>query len=817
MPRKEKDFATGKLVDIGKPEEAVRQEQERVLFEAYGYPKSHFDIEVKIPRGIGYFAERADIVIYDSEHGRNPTEHIIGIVETKKPKQKNGLEQLKSYMTATSAEWGILTNGEDITFLCIEGARILTDYINNIPAYGQSIDDVGKLERSDLKPFKPSELKAAFRRILHTLYANTDISRREKLGSEMIKVIFAKIHDEKTYIERPPEFRIGAGEDPKAAAKRIEKLFDGVLGELKNDGIFSKHEKIELKPRDLAWVVGQLERGSLLDTDSDVVGDAFEVFSESKLVGDKGEFFTPRGVVRLAVKLANPAPVDTVCDPACGSGGFLIHSMRHIWTRMESDPKWRGNPNLKEQQKTMAANSLFGIDKETDLVKIAKAHMAISGDGRSNIVHENSLYSPDKFNSDAKKHMVNGDQFRQFDMILTNPPFGTKTKVLFEDARMFELGHKWEENNETKEWNKTRKAHNAGRDPYILFIERCLEMTKTGGTIAIVLPESVFHGPSLGYVRQYFLAGNNIRAIVDLPHNTFRPYCNAKTCLMVLTKGEEQQEFVMMATPTEMGHDHGGRELYRPGTNEIWDDLTEVLKESDDPDNPSNKHVFNVPWNDVQKDVLVPRFYRSFNPVMPDGFHGLPLKSFIDDGIVGAWHGHGSPKSEEKGRGDIPYIRVNDIVNWEMYRNPTSGIQISEYQRIIRKKRKPEVEDIILVRRGSYRIGTVAMASPWDNEVLLTSELLTLRILDKNGGMNAYYLLAALSSKAVQDQMPNLVFVDTTLPTLGDRWQNLIIPIPDDPGRIAEIGDHIKTSVEDKWSAQARIKEICGELGKITT
>ena len=476
MPRKIKDFATGKLVDIDKPEEKVRQEYERILVESYGYEKNRLDIEVKIPRGSGYFSERADIIVYDSSTGRDPAEHILGIVETKRPTRKDGLAQLKSYMTATSATWGVWTNGDDIAYLCRQGSKIVAHFLNNIPAAGQSIADVGKLERSDLRPFSRSELKSAFRRILRTVYANSNISRKEKLGGEMIKIIFAKLQDEQTFVERPPEFRVGAGENPKTVATRIKTLFSSVRDELKQDGIFSTHDTITLDERSLAWVVGQLERGSLLDTDSDVVGDAFEVFSESKFIGEKGEFFTPRGVVRVVVKLANPAPGNTVCDPACGSGGFLIHTMNHLWEGMEHDPKWRGSSNLKEQKKALAAKSLFGIDKEADLVKIAKAHMAIAGDGRSNIVHENSLHEAETFEAEARTHMISDGEFRRFDMILTNPPFGTKTKVLAEDAQQFDLGHKWRKSVDV--WTRTNAT--TKRDPYILFIERCLEMLRGG-------------------------------------------------------------------------------------------------------------------------------------------------------------------------------------------------------------------------------------------------------------------------------------------------------------------------------------------------
>ena len=410
----DKDYATGKFVDFSTPEEPIRQDYERILVEDYGYVKNEMDIEVLIPRGSGYFPDKADIVVYDG-NGRDPAKDIVGIVEAKRLERTDGIPQLKSYMTATSANWGVWTNGKDIAYVCRQGTRILDDHIHNIPVKGQSLQDIGRLKKSELSAFGRSDLKAAFKRILYTLYANANVTRRESLGGEMIKIIFSKIQDEKLYLNRPPDFRAETGEAPRKIANRVKKLFREVASELKGDGIFTQQDRITLDDSSIAWVVGQLQHGSLLKTDSDVVGDAFEVFSESQFVGEKGEFFTPRGVVHIAVKIADPHPNQTVCDPACGSGGFLVMAMRHIWKKMETDPKWKGSPTLKESQQRMAAQSLFGIDKDLDLVKIAKAHMAVAGDGRSNICHQNSLHSAEKWTGDAAKHFVRENAFNQFD------------------------------------------------------------------------------------------------------------------------------------------------------------------------------------------------------------------------------------------------------------------------------------------------------------------------------------------------------------------------------------------------------------------
>ncbi len=569
MRGSDKDFATGKRVDLSKPEEQVRQEYERVLVEAYAYPASHLDIEVSIPRGSGKFPDRADIVVYRSKAGRDPAADILGIVEVKRRERKDGLAQLKSYLTATSATFGVWTNGDDIAYLCKPPGEnsISEGYLNNVPAYGQSVLDVGRIKRKDLKPFGRQELKGAFRRILRTLYANTSISRREKLGNEMIKLIFAKIEDEQSFQSRVvPDFRVEAGEDSKHVKARIDNLFKRVLKELKNDGVFENHEKITLDAGSVAWVVGQLERKSLLKTDTDVVGDAFEIFAESKLAGEKGEFFTPRGVIQLAVKIAAPGPRQTICDPACGSGGFLIHAMKQVWSVMEKDPEWKDSPRLPDIKRRMAAGSIFGIDKESDLVKIAKAYMAISGDGRSNIVHENSLHEADAFEPAAKHVFVREGALRKFDFILTKPPYGAKTRVKKSDSKNFELGHQWNFSADSGEWLKGKACE---RDPYVLFVERCFDLLEKNGTLAIVLPETVFHAPTTQYIRHFISSQGSIVAVIGLPHNTFRPHCNAKTSLLIVKKGARQSRHVIMASPEEMGHDHQGKPIYRPGSQEL--------------------------------------------------------------------------------------------------------------------------------------------------------------------------------------------------------------------------------------------------------
>lgn len=829
-----RDWATGKVVDFRKSEEKVRQEYEKVLYQDYDYTKEQMDIEAPIQRGekssLKNKNERADIVIYKTidKNKRNQNEDILGIVETKRPTLKEGVKQLMSYMSATSAQWGVWTNGTEIEYLYRKPTtgEIKTSFVYQIPKNGETFEDIGRISKDKLRP--ASNLKLIFRRLFEKLYSNTTISRREKLGNEMIRLIFCKIWDERYEQNALPKFRVGFEEDQKEAGRRVRGLFEQVKQELVADGVFDKNEEIKLDDKSIASVVGELELFSLQKTDKDAVGTAFEVFAESKLVGEKGEFFTPREIVKIAIQIINPQPEEKIIDPACGSGGFLIYALGHVWEEMRESKKYKGTPDMALEKRKIAERCFYGIDKEIDLVKIAKAYMAIVGDGRGGIVQENTLHTPEDYQPRPKELFVdeNGN-FKQFDVVLTNPPFGKKIPVLEEDSKYFNLGHIWKREGDV--WKKTDKAKPTA--PQILFIERCLQLLRDGGKLAIVLPETYFHAPNARYVLDYMREGNNFIAIVDLAHNTFRPYNNAKTVLLILEKGREQQEKIIMAVAEEMGHDHNGRPLYRYDkeknefTDKIWDDTEVIREELHDPTNKDNKNVFIVESKDIKNDVYVPRYY--WNKRIEElrreaenqGSEFIQVKDLIKKGIIADFPGHGSPAGKFKGKGTIPYVRVADIVNWSIYRNPTSLIPEHIYQEKKAKGVNLQEKDVLFVRRGSYRIGSVALVSRFDTKVLLTREIHVLRVLKEDNlyGIDAFYLLYLFSHELTQKQLGNKVMIDTTLPNIARRWEELYLPVAKNKKEREKIKEKIRGAFMKKWEAQQEIAAIADEFGNLTT
>jgi len=838
LPGQNIDLATGKKIDLEKPEEKVRQEYEKILHEDYEYSYDQMDIEVFIQRGNRNSQankERADIVVYKTtdKNKRQQNEDILGIVETKKPTKKEGIKQLMSYMSASSAYWGVWTNAEEIEYIYRHpvNGEIKRDYVYQIPKNGETFEDIGRVSKKNLKP--ASNLKAIFRRLLNTLYTNTNISRREKLGNEMIRLIFCKIQDEKYNFDALPKFRVGFEEKPHEVTKRIQYLFDEVKSQLVADGVFDENEEIKLDDKSIAKVVGELEQYSLRKTNKDVVGDAFEVFAESKLVGEKGEFFTPREIVKTAVQIVDPFPGQTTVDPACGSGGFLIYSLEHIWEHMNKSPRYRGmsEADLSTEKSELARKTFYGIDKEMDLVKISKAYMAIIGDGRSGIVQQNTLHTAEDFDGRARDLFVHDEDntFKQFDIVLTNPPFGNKIKVLKEDAKYFELGHVWEKEKDNMSFVITNKFRET--EPQILFIERCLQLLKDGGKLAIIIPETYFHAPKVKYVLDYMKKNNNFIAIIDLAHNTFRPYNNAKTVLLILEKGRPQQKYILMGVTEEIGHDHNGKPIYRydPVRNEfskqVWDDTVTIRKELKDPGNINNKNTFLVKATDVKNNVYVPRYYwhQKIESIRKEaeakGFEFVQMRTLLDEGILQDFSGHGSPESKFKGKGTVPYVRVADIVNWSIYKNPTAYVPESVYREVKAGGVDLREEDILFVRRGSYRIGSVAMVSPFDKYVLLTREIQIFRLLNSNNKYNvdAYYLLYLLSHEITQKQLPEKVMIDTTLPNIGRRWEDLYLPLSKKITDRKSISEKVKKIIHGRWQSQEGIDDLIADFGKITT
>ena len=538
------DYATGKEVRSN-PEELYRQLFEHILIDDLGYPKSHIDIEVILQRGAKRNAEEVDIVVYNSDVHKQENAYIIIEIET--PKKKYDLQAF-SYVTATTAPYcvwfaGFEKNSEGPFYHYRDLTKDPTKFmlIPTLPRYGETQETIGKYRKQDLKPAKA--LKLLFSRMYYKLYGNGPIKREENIAIEVIKMLFCKIMDE-IGPEDLCEFRatpveLASADGKKAIKARIEKLYDKLLKD-PDFGTMFKGERLEYDEEWIAYIVSELQGIALMheETNTDALGDAYEILLPSTLKGESGQFFTPREIVRFAMDIINPSYKDNelVLDTACGSGGFLSIAIEKLRKQIEELYKNRNfsKDKLNLMLKDYADKYIYGCDIDPLLYRISKSYMAIVGDGKSNIYNFDSLEPYESLNENFKKRIKPGT----VNVITTNPPFGTK----IDDTRdyvleKYELGHKLIDGEPTKELVD-------GQDPDKLFVERDILYLKDatdseeGGRMVIVLPKQNLSGAQEESVefRKWLLKKVQITAIVDLPREAFQPHTGTKTSLVFLKK-----------------------------------------------------------------------------------------------------------------------------------------------------------------------------------------------------------------------------------------------------------------------------------------
>ena len=534
----------GKLYDYITKEEIQNTPENREakvvieerLHKEYGYDLDQMLPEFIVQKGSTLIGP-ADVVIFNDSKNKNQ-DNIFAIIECKRKDRSDGIEQLKTYLAGVeSAQYGIWFNGDDIVYIRRLKKAPHWKLTYNIP---RKDEPLGLPIKDSLKP--ASELVKAFESCHNHIYVN-DGHLKDQVFNEMLKILFIKLMDEKDYTSKVCKFGITEEEfdeiqegKENAFKKRIEKLLN--LAKSQHKDIFLKDEIINLKLTTLAFVVGQLQNYDLSHSSRDIKGLAFQKFVYAHQRGDRGEFFTPDPIIDLAVRMINPNMNEVVMDPACGTGGFLVSSMKHVERNLgEAVP----NPVDYEKAKTnFALKKLIGIDFNPSLVRVSKMRMILEEDGHTGIFHSNSLIGIDEIKKAAKTASSPNVDYGAVQVILTNPPFGKKGKVTDKTIlRSLSLGHKWVI--KSGKYVKSEKVLDS-QVPDILFIERCLEFLAEGGRIGIVLPDAILSGPSLQYVRDFILSKAKLVAVVSLPYSTFIPHgANVKASIMFLQKLSEKR------------------------------------------------------------------------------------------------------------------------------------------------------------------------------------------------------------------------------------------------------------------------------------
>lgn len=591
-----------------KPEEVVRQKFIRVLVEHYGYDLGQIDQERRTQHG--HKSPRADIVVWQSATDKKakPVRAPVLVVECKTDSieiQERDYYQGESYTRASGCEFFVATNTRHTSvFRLLPGLPGGFVAINEIP----KATDWGDAKR--LKEIKES-LRAFNRKEFQDLLLSChnilrDVHKMDpgRAFDTISKILFIKM-----YIERSGQHGTFSLDylDRRAAVRLPTDLpvHDGLFEQTKAyyqaDELFTAADKLDISEATFRRIVKELERFDLAKTGDDIKGLAFERFLGTTFRGELGQFFTPRPVVEFMVDLLNPTEGELVCDPAAGSGGFLIRAFEYVRAQIQQDVQAKKDqeririealklPEEEEERQIEAAfaelnqellpsgpdnkpidtrvgrlawRCIYGTDAEPRAARTAKMNMVMHGDGHGGIHYHDGLVD------------VSGIFDGRFDVVLTNPPFGSNvgkdqvlggseetripTDPIYVAACKKRYGKDWEEN-----YNRLLQLESEdtpildlfdigkgkpNRPTELIFVERCLNLLKPGGRMGIVLPDGNLNNPSLAWLRRYAEGRAKLLAVVSLPEETFVSSSAAvKTSLVFMSKFNEDEAAAWEAT-----------------------------------------------------------------------------------------------------------------------------------------------------------------------------------------------------------------------------------------------------------------------------
>lgn len=578
--------------------ERVRQRIARALIHEYGIAAEDMEPDFKVQ--VGGRNRRVDIAIF-----KPGTKHTVdnlyrAVIVDKEPKlgtkgayhmrspqeAEKDFEVLESVMAGVdSCLYGLWANGLEFFFLKKKETRFDTRFepIGDWPLGDDSFSVQDGRGPAQLRSAEKGMLLIAFRRCHNYIHGNEGMPKDAAFW-QFLYLIFCKMYDEK----QPKESRqFYAGpyepfdsEGQKRIRKRILPLFDKVKREYRT--LFRGNEEITLSDRALAFIVSELSRYDFRRTDVDAKGAAYQEIVKNNLRGDRGQYFTPRGAIRLMVSMLAPRENERVLDPACGTGGFLVETLNHLNRKFHEEKRIKaGEENtaeftsLEARLQAFAEHKLFGADFDPFLVRTTQMNVMMAGNALGRLYHMNSLEFP-QGKLDGVQSARDAIGLGSIDVIMANPPFGADIPVTEPSIlEQYELARKWDPTPDQTGFYNTGKLKKSV-SPEVLFLERCVQWLKPGGRMGIVLPDGILGNPGDEYIRFWLLRHCWVLASIDLPVEAFIVEANVNilTSLLFLKKkpvsviqtedlGQRKDYPVFMAVAEKIGFDRRGKPLYK--------------------------------------------------------------------------------------------------------------------------------------------------------------------------------------------------------------------------------------------------------------
>ena len=735
-----------------------------------------------------------DIAIFDEPAHCGEWDHLIAIVETKSPSEEAGISQLETYLgLEPHAVFGMWTNGSSIT-LVYKQADLKYKVIRNasIPKPSDNFLFAGDtpLTYSDLKShskISSISLKKLFSDLLNHIAANdSKVTRSDDRLDNICNMLLLKLDSDtngKMSSDPHAVLQFQLRSTPKQTAQVIKNEFTSYRNKYPFLFQESTSDVIKFDDDTIHSIVYRLQNINLKDVEPETLSSAFQVFRSANVKQGEGQYFTPQIIIEAAVQLMDITFHDKVIDPACGTGGFLFETYRRL---LEG-----ANDEQKFEIRTWAHRNLYGVDLDSINVKLARSLMIGAKDGSTNIALGDSLRSS-KWNEfrDAEKILGSGSE-GTYDVVLTNPPFGEKLKVRASDARIAALSICKHTNGgaDSDEYADTELG--------IAFVERAYRLLQEGGRLGIVLPETYFFSSSYRWFRTWLFERFELLAVMNIPMEAFQGFCRAKTNFYIFRKlaksqygshpiwQKSNQTWITYA-PT-IGINKDGNTLYAVDSNgqrttevddKVLDDVRSLYNKK-----PTHTSCF------VKREspyIGVPQYFNessihSFKKFVSDklpGFFIASLGDLEDQKIITIRVGHGSPSADTR-NGTIPYVKVSDLRAGLVNFNPTNMVPrlvAEQFWKSSKSGLKPW--SIVTPSRASKNIGEPVILLPGQEDAVFTKEVLIINVADSTKFDN-FYLGWALDLKCVRAQWSRVVFMQTNREDLGNRYREILIPIPD--------------------------------------
>ena len=629
----------------------------------------------------------------------------------------------------------------------------------------------------------PISHRSAFQNIRNFLAGRLMGATRDRtLMEELFKCVFAKHWLLK--------------EQALAIPGDISKSYRAAFAHVKRvlPGIFLTTDEIELDPVALRYVDRQFDAIDLERCRADIFSELYEAFAGAGVKANEGQFFTPTVAVNLLVDMVGLKTGQTVCDPACGAGGFLIAAAKRL-------ADGGGSPGE-------IARAVYGVDKDSYLARIAKGRLALFLDEMPDVVCGDSLAQITQDGAPLPE--------RAFDVVLTNPPFGSKIIAASANTLLkYELAKRWVKADGEGGRYMPDGSVSTSNPPQILFVELCLNLLKPGGLLGAILPESLVSSKSYSFVVQFLRSKAEVISVVGMPEALFKTSgkggTHTKTVAVLFQRKptKVQGSNVFFAEAKWCGHDSRGRSV-------PLNDVPKIMARFADFRSGGRFSHGSLGVTVPQEKVglnLAPRAFEFDAEAVVEGLADthdvVTIKQLMDEGALTVSTGDEVGKLAY-GTGEIPFVRTSDISNWEVKLDPKHSVSEAVFNRY-RVSQDVKPNDILMVKDGTYLIGTCAIVTKYDLPMLFQSHIYKIRV-SKPERVSPFVLLAALSCNFVKRQIKSFCVSQDIIDSLGDRIYQLRIPLPKSKAARQRIAKLVEKVISDRTEARELARRACEEI-----